>query len=72
MYENVLFNHILLISALDNNNELYRSHIELKRRIVELCIQAVLADMKDANANTNDVYAMAEVKKEYLVFFLQN
>ena len=36
---------------------------------MELCIQAVLADMKDANANTNDVYAMAEVKKEYLVFF---
>lgn len=30
------------------NNELYRSHIELKRNLVEQCIQAVLVDFKDA------------------------
>ena len=47
---------------MDNNNEMYKSHVELKRRIVELCIQAVLADMKDSNANTNDIYAMAEAQ----------
>ena len=41
--------------GLDNNNELYRSHIELKRKMVELCIQAVLADMKEPNANTTEV-----------------
>ena len=29
---------------------------------MELCIQAVLADMKDSNANTNDIYAMAEAQ----------
>ena len=52
----------LSIAALDNNNEMYKSHVELKRRIVELCIQAVLADMKDSNANTNDIYAMAEAQ----------
>ena len=28
------------------NNELYRSHVELKRQIVELCVQAVLADLR--------------------------
>ena len=42
--------------GLDNNNELYRSHIELKRKMVELCIQAVLADMKEPNANTTEVF----------------
>ena len=52
----------LSIAALDKNNEMYKSHVELKRRIVELCIQAVLADMKDSNANTNDIYAMAEAQ----------
>ena len=46
--------------ALDNNNELYRSHVDLKRRIVELSIQAVLADLKDLNANSNEVMAIAE------------
>ncbi len=45
---------------MDNNNELYKSHVELKRRIVELCIQAVLADMKDASTNSADVMATAE------------
>ena len=54
--------YFLSIAALDNNNEMYKSHVELKRRIVELCIQAVLADMKDSNANTNDIYAMAEAQ----------
>lgn len=47
-------------AALDNNNELYKSHVELKRRIVELCIQAVLADMKDTSANYHEVMAKAE------------
>ena len=46
--------------ALDNNNELYRSHVEIKRRVVELCIQAVLSDMKDSNANPPEVMALAE------------
>lgn len=26
------------------NNELYRSHVDLKRRLVEMCVQAVLSD----------------------------
>ena len=44
--------------ALDNNNELYRSHVELKRKMVELCIQAVLADMKDSSANPSGLFTI--------------
>jgi hypothetical protein len=48
--------------ALDNANELYKSAVELKRCIVELCIQAVLADMKDNSnsGNSYDIMASAE------------
>jgi hypothetical protein len=28
------------------NNELYRSHVELKRQLVELCVQGILSDMR--------------------------
>ena len=37
---------IACINMLGLNNELYRSHVDLKRRIVELCVQAVLADLR--------------------------
>ena len=47
--------------ALDNNNELYRSHVELKRKMVELCIQAVLADMKDSSANPSGIASIANI-----------
>ncbi len=46
--------------ALNNNNELYMSHVVLKRRIVEQCVQAVLADMKDPNADGVRNTALAE------------
>ena len=37
---------IACINMLGLNNELYTSHVDLKRRIVELCVQAVLADLR--------------------------
>ena len=46
--------------ALSNNNELYMSHVVLKRRIVELCVQAVLADMKDSSTDGVRNTALAE------------
>ena len=46
--------------ALDANNELHKSHIELKRQLIELSIQAVLADMKDSSHSNSDVMIMAE------------
>ena len=46
--------------ALDANNELHKSHIELKRQLIELSIQAVLADMKDSTNSNSDVMIMAE------------
>ena len=29
------------------NNELYRSYVELKRRLIEMCVQAALSDFRD-------------------------
>ena len=46
--------------ALDSNNELHKSHIELKRQLIELSIQAVLADMKDSSLNSAEVMSQAE------------
>ena len=35
---------IACINMLGLNNELFRSHVDLKRRLVEMCVQAVLSD----------------------------
>lgn len=39
---------VACINMLGLNNELYSSHVELKRRLVELCLQAVLLELKGA------------------------
>ncbi len=38
---------IACINMLGLNNELYRSYVELKRRLIEMCVQAVLSDFRD-------------------------
>jgi hypothetical protein len=39
---------IACVNMLGLNHELYRSHLELKRQLVEQCIQAVLSDHREA------------------------
>ena len=38
---------IACINMLGLNNELYRSYVELKRRLIEMCVQAALSDFRD-------------------------
>lgn len=51
---------IACINMLGLNNELFRSHVDLKRRLVEMCIQAVLSDVRDKSQVNADCTAMAE------------
>ena len=44
---------IACINMLGLNNDLYRSHVELKRRLVELSVQAVLADLRSEGAGSD-------------------
>ena len=37
------------ISVLALNNQLYTSHISIKRALIELCLQALLSDIKEQN-----------------------
>lgn len=54
---------IACINMLGLNNELFRSHVDLKRRLVEMCVQAVLSDYvsdKSQAAASPDSAAIAE------------
>ena len=51
---------IACINMLGLNNELYRSHVDLKRRLVELCIQAVLSDLRGSDGAVSTNSALAE------------
>ncbi len=51
---------IACINMLGLNNELYRSHVELKRMLVEQCVQALLADLNDADVGIALAAALAE------------
>jgi len=42
---------IACINMLGLNNELYRSHVELKRQLVEQCVQAVLSDHREITSH---------------------
>eukprot|EP00095_Tigriopus_kingsejongensis_P009861 snap_masked-scaffold853_size88743-processed-gene-0.4 protein:Tk09861 transcript:snap_masked-scaffold853_size88743-processed-gene-0.4-mRNA-1 annotation:"neurobeachin-like protein 1 isoform x3" len=51
---------IACINMLGLNNELFRSHVDLKRRLVEMCVQAILSDVRDKCQVNSDSTAMAE------------
>jgi hypothetical protein len=52
---------IACINMLGLNNDLYRSYVELKRRLIEMCVQAVLSDFRDKSAPASpESYAVAQ------------
>lgn len=50
----LIFKQVLsCINLLGLNNELYRSHLEIKRRLIEMMLQAATADLRSNIVNVN-------------------
>ena len=55
---------IASINMLALNNKLYTSHASLKRRLTELCVQAILADLKEKHQVTSELVHLARQMME--------
>ena len=55
---------IASINLLALNNKLYASHATLKRRLTELCIQAILSDLKEKSSVTTEMAQLARQMME--------
>ncbi len=63
---------IACINMLGLNNELFRSHVELKRRLIEQCVQAVLSDHREVlHGSSSSSPAAAEESRAVAAHVMQ-